>query len=615
MKRLITPILLCIVLLTWVNFGYAQCTYVHYTLTPNTNICGSSAPVVMSGSEYGVTYQLYVNGSAFGSPQAGNGSALTLATISSSQGGTLTVQGIKSGCTSQVICGSQVFFTQAYPQGGSITSGGGTMICSGTPILLTFNPPDGQTYSYQWMVDGSSISGATGSTYSATTGGVYSIFVSNPCGNETVAGPTLTVGTAAGAPGAVTGSTNLQYENFSSNYSVTAATHAVGGYSWTLTPSGIAAISGSGTSATLSWGAGASGTVTINVSAIGDCGYTTAGTPLTVTIHPQIVPGVVSADDANYNTSPGAIVESAASGGNGTYTYQWQNSTNGTTISKITGATTASYTAPALTVSTWYKRQVTSNGVTVPTNAAKITVYPQVTAGAITADDANYNTSPGALVVSAAGEGTGTYTYQWLSSTDGTTFGNITGATSSGYTPPALTVSTWYKRTVTSNGASAPTAAAKITVYPQVTAGAITAEDANYNTSPGALVVSAAGGGTGTYTYQWLSSTDGTTFTNISGATSSGYTPPALTASTWYKRTVTSNGASATTAAAKITVYPQVTAGTITAATINYNTSPGALTVTAAGGGTGTYTYQWQSSTDGTAFTNISGATSSGYTT
>ncbi|MDO3645237.1 DUF6443 domain-containing protein [Mucilaginibacter sp. L3T2-6] len=614
MKRLITPILLCIVILAWVTSGYAQCTYAHYTLTPNTNICGSSAPVVMSGSEFGVTYQLYVNGSAFGSPQAGNGSALTLATITSSQGGTLTVQGIKSGCTSQVICGSQVFFTQAYPQGGNITSGGGTMICSGTPIVLTFNPPDGQTYSFQWMLNGSSISGANSSTYSATAGGVYSLLVSNTCGNETVNGPTLTVGTAAGAPGAVTGSANLQYENFSSAYTVTAATHAVGGYNWTVSPSGIASISGSGTSATLSWGAGASGTVTINVSAIGDCGYTTPGTPLTVTIHPQIVPGVVSADDANYNTSPGAIVVTAASGGNGTYTYQWQSSTNGTTFSNITGATSSGYTPPALTVSTWYKRQVTSNGVTVATNAAKITVYPQVTAGAITADDANYNTSPGALVVSAAGGGTGTYTYQWLSSTDGTTFTNITGATSAGYTPPALTVSTWYKRTVFSNGASATTAAAKITVYPQVTAGTITADDANYNTSPGTLVVSAAGGGTGTYTYQWLSSTNGTTFTNISGATTVGYTPPALTISTWYERTVTSNGASATTAAAKITVYPQVTAGAITAATINYNTSPGALTVTAAGGGTGTYTYQWLNSTDGTTFTNITGATSSGYT-
>jgi RHS repeat-associated protein len=568
----------------------------------------------MSGSEFGVTYQLYVNGSAFGSAQAGNGSALTLATITSSQGGTLTVQGIKSGCTSQVICGSQVFFTQAYPQGGSITSGGGTMICSGTPILLTFNPPDGQTYSFQWMLNGSSISGATSSTYSATTGGTYSLMVSNPCGNETVTGPTLTVGTAAGAPGPVTGSTNLQYENFSSTYSVTAATHAIGGYSWTLSPSGIASISGSGTSATLSWGAGASGTVTINVSAIGDCGYTTAGTPLTVTIHPQIVPGVVSADDANYNTSPGALAVTAPTGGNGTYTYQWQSSADGTTFANITGATTAGYTPPALTVSTWYKRLVTSNGVTVATNAAKITVYPQVTAGAITADDANYNTSPGALVVTAAGGGTGTYTYQWLSSTDGVTFGNITGAISSGYTPPALTVSTWYKRTVTSNGASATTAAAKITVYPQVTAGTITPDDANYNTSPGALVVTAAGGGTGTYTYQWLSSTNGTTFTNISGATTAGYTPPALTVSTWYERAVTSNGASATTAAAKVTVYPPLTAGAITAATINYNTSPGALTVTAAGGGTGTFTYQWQSSTDGTTFTNISGATTAGYT-
>jgi len=45
---------------------------------------------------------------------------------------------------------------------------------------------------------------------------------------------------------------------------------------------------------------------------------------------------------------------------------------------------------------------------------------------------------------------------------------------------------------------------------------------------------------TGTYTYQWQSSPDGVNFVNIAGATAMNYTPPALTATTYYLRIVAS---------------------------------------------------------------------------
>ena len=46
--------------------------------------------------------------------------------------------------------------------------------------------------------------------------------------------------------------------------------------------------------------------------------------------------------------------------------------------------------------------------------------------------------------------------------------------------------------------------------------------------------------GDGTFTYRWFSSTDGTNFNAISGATGETYNPGMLTADTWYRREVTS---------------------------------------------------------------------------
>lgn len=165
----------------------------------------------------------------------------------------------------------------------------------------------------------------------------------------------------------------------------------------------------------------------------------------------------------------GQITGSAASGGSGTYAYQWQNSANASTWADISGATSASYTPGSLTATTYYRRQTTSNGVTLSTNTSTITVYPQLAAGSISPSSISisYNTSPGQITGSAATGGSGTYTYQWQSSPDGSSsWGNISGATSVSYTPGSLTASIYYRRSVSSNGVSAVSNTSEVTVGP-----------------------------------------------------------------------------------------------------------------------------------------------------
>ncbi|MFC2150976.1 gliding motility-associated C-terminal domain-containing protein [Bacteroidota bacterium] len=62
-----------------------------------------------------------------------------------------------------------------------------------------------------------------------------------------------------------------------------------------------------------------------------------------------------------YNTAPQTIEGSTPTGGDGSYSYQWQESTNGIAWSNIiTNATNKDYLADALTQKTYYRRIVTS---------------------------------------------------------------------------------------------------------------------------------------------------------------------------------------------------------------------------------------------------------------
>ena len=208
------------------------------------------------------------------------------------------------------------------------------------------------------------------------------------------------------------------------------------------------------------------------------------------------------------------------------------------------------------------------------------------------------------MTLSGVSGGIGTYTYQWQNSASSSFSSptNITGATSTTYTPPILTATTYYRVMVTSGIYSAYSATGTVTVLPQLVAGAITpaSQSIIYNTAPASISMSAASGGNGSYTYKWQSSPNQTSWTNVGGATSTSYSPPALIASTYYRIMVTSNGDSAPANPVLVTVYPLLTPGSVSpsSASISYGNSPGQLSLTGTSGGDGVITYQWQSSPD-----------------
>ncbi|MBI9035223.1 MAG: T9SS type A sorting domain-containing protein [Bacteroidales bacterium] len=238
-------------------------------------------------------------------------------------------------------------------------------------------------------------------------------------------------------------------------------------------------------------------------------------------------------------------------GHTGTLEYKWQESTTSSSagFSDITATNSATYDPSSISITTWYKRLARVDCMSdwtgaVESNVLEMTVYPTFMVGSISADQSIcYNTSPVELIGVAPTGGNTPYTYQWQSSTDGSTFADIVGATSLNYTPGLLTTTTYFQliQSSSSGCGDEPTNMITITVYDEFVLGSISDDQSIcYNTIPAELTGVAPTGGSAPYTYQWQSSTDNSTFTDIAGATSLNYTPGAHTETTYYKLNQTS---------------------------------------------------------------------------
>lgn len=288
-----------------------------------------------------------------------------------------------------------------------------------------------------------------------------------------------------------------------------------------------------------------------------------------VTVLTALAAGTISgAKTVCYNATSGSMASTGgASGSGGSYQYQWQSSTDNVTFTNVSGATSADYTSGALTQTTYFRRAVTTDVGCGPsyTGSVKITVYDKLV-GAVIGSDQNicFKTTPGTISQSAAATGgDGTFTYEWEKSLNGTSWSTISGATTTSYSPGVLSVTTWY-RLVAIGGSSCGSIASnavKILVYNDLYAGLV---GNDHSVCPNGIANTMNGtanpsGGDMTYTYQWQTSPDNATWSNISGATSASVSPTAsLTATTFYRRNTTSGSSCGTkpTNSVKVVIAP-----------------------------------------------------------
>ncbi|MEM9141349.1 MAG: DUF6443 domain-containing protein [Bacteroidota bacterium] len=352
--------------------------------------------------------------------------------------------------------------------------------------------------------------------------------------------------------------------------------------------------SSTATTATISFIA--SGTVNISALVTDNSGnIQLVGT--TVTVNPGLSPGTISGQQTVcYSGNPTNLASTAAaSGGSGNYTYQWQDSPvggTGTLWSDIPGATSLSYDPPGgLTATKWYRRTVSSGGLTKFTETIKVTVNPPLDPGSINgAQTICQAENPTALSnVSLPSYGLGGYVYQWqYSGTGSGGWTNIGGATSSSYTPPSgPTATRWYRRRVVACAQTAYSDPVKITVKPLPAA-----PNVNVALSCGPGVVTLTASGISGATYKWYNASG----EHIIDAPS--YSPT-LASSTDYQVSAVVNGCEGPRAQVTATVTALPEAPSLGAVTqpgcsdplgsftiVNFNNNPNSYTVNPAAGAT-----------------------------
>lgn len=336
---------------------------------------------------------------------------------------------------------------------------------------------------------------------------------------------------------------------------------------------------------------------------------------ITVTVEPSLFAGEVAGDQTICEGSSVApFTETApASGGSGTYGYQWKSSPNVTgPFTDITGADQVTYQVlGSPTQTTYYVREVSSGTCSNQlSNPIRVIVEPALTAGQISGNDniCEGDATSALVSVSFPTGGNGNYNFQWKSSTTaGGPYTNIIGADKAGYDPPdGLSSTTYYVREVSSGQCAAVLSnEISIEVEPALNAGSVGSDQSIVLGGDPTIFteIAAPSGGDGTYTYQWQYSV-GTSdsFTDIGGATSNVYDAPSgMIQTTYYRRAVTSSVCGiAYSDTIKIEVESNLEPGKIgNDQVICEGSIPADLVeISAPSGGDSSYAYQWKSSTD-----------------
>jgi hypothetical protein len=217
-----------------------------------------------------------------------------------------------------------------------------------------------------------------------------------------------------------------------------------------------------------------------------------------------------------------------------------------------------------------------------------------------------------AVAVTATGGGGG-YTYKWTSSCGGT-FANSTAASTT-FTPTIVSVSTTCTITCLVKdycGTRLGFETITMTVLPPppTVGGSSNATVVCIGGKP--TLTASVVGGAGTTTFQWQSSENNTTWSDIMGATAANYPAPALTTATYFRVLVTQTGCICTVPS-NSTLISVVPYPTVVIQSSNDSTCVGGnITLTATPvGGAGSCGIQWQKSADsGANWLDIFGANS-----
>ena len=321
---------------------------------------------------------------------------------------------------------------------------------------------------------------------------------------------------------------------------LTAKTHTSATYSWSPT-TGLSCPSCAVTNVT------ATATTVYTVTA--DSAGVTASASVTVNVNAPIIPGAGSATNVSCNGLANGSASITATGGTGSYTYQWSNSQTTATISNLSPGT--------------YKVTITDTKGCIATASQTIS-QPNVLTGTITPTDASCGSSNGSASLTVSG-GTSNYTYHWSNSQTTVTISNLAAGT--------------YNVTITDAHSCTATATTTITTTGSFTPTLTPVNVSCKGNSTGSITASVSG--VSGLTYTW--SNGGITAT-ISNLPAGSYT------------VTISNGSGCSATASQTVTQPATSVSvTITPVDASCNLANGSVSATGSGGTAG-YTYLWNTS-------------------
>jgi hypothetical protein len=383
--------------------------------------------------------------------------------------------------------------------------------------------PTGANLTWQWKVNGSTISGATSNSYTASTSGNYQVQITNTGTGCTDTSATIPVTVGPAPSSAITPAGNVAVCQGSTLKLTTNIAPGLA-YQWYLNGTAISGATDS------TYQAGTAGNYTVNVSAGVGCASTTT-TAVSLTVNP--LPSASATAAGNTTFCQGSSVTLNANTGSN-LTYQWQ--LNGANVP--TSGTSATYAAT--TNGTYTVKVTDANLCTQTSPGIPVTVNSLPTATAAAAGPTTFCQN-GAVTLNA-NTGTG-LSYQWqLGGSNVATGGNAASyaATSSG---------TYTVKVTNTNNCVNTSNPINVTVNPLPQTTVSNPSGATYNLCTGSSVT-LTGPQVSGYAYQWF----------LNGSPIGGATGPnqIVAAGGVYrlKTTVVTTGCTDTSATKTITVVP-----------------------------------------------------------
>jgi len=418
------------------------------TISPQAAIISSSANVTCNGLNNGNATATMTGGTPNYTYAWSNGQTTSTATGLSNGTYTVTITDA-NGCSSD----TTVTITEPTILSASVTITNSTCTASDGTASVSASGGTG-TYTYSWIPTGQTTATATG-----LSSGTYSVTTTDANGCTFVL--SATVNSTGGGTASIQSSSNVSCNGGNNGNATVSMTGGTPNYTYLWSNGQI-----SSTATGLIFG-------TYTVTVTDAIGCTTTQT-ITIT-EPALLTASVTPTNITcfgFNDGTGTVL---AAGGTGTYTYAW--SPSGGNSSAASNLSPGNYTVTV----------TDANGCT-STSSLAITQPAVLTTSATSTNISCSGATDGSATLTTSG-GTGSYTYSW--SPSGGTTSSASGLSAGNYSV-----------LITDANGCTSTSTLAIT-QPAVLTASVSSTNISCNGANDGTALSAATGGTGTYTYAW----------------------------------------------------------------------------------------------------------------